>query len=120
MPEPNSKNTVKGKSFQTIAAEVLRHYFLVGFQTEHPILIGNPPKSHKFDLVSDDGNFIGECKNYSWTEGGFVPSAKMGFINEAVFYLQHISSPGFHVAKSVKLQNLVYSPTIGKYKGFLN
>ena len=28
--------------------------------------------------------------------------------------------PGFHVAKSVKLQNLVYSPTIGKYKGFLN
>ena len=95
MPEPNSKNTGKGKSFQTIAAEVLGQHFRVGFQTEHPIPVGNPPKNHKFDLVSDDSNYIGECKNYSWTEGGNVPSAKMGFINEAVFYLQHILSDKF-------------------------
>ncbi len=95
MLEPNSKNTGKGKSFQTIAAEVLGQHFRVGFQTEHPILIGNPPKNHKFDLVSENGKYIGECKNYSWTEGGNVPSAKMGFINEAVFYLQHISSDKF-------------------------
>ena len=92
MPEPNNMNTGKGKSFQSIAAEVLSHRFQVGFQTEHPIPIGNPPKNHKFDLVSDDGMYICECKNYSWTEGGNVPSAKIGFINEAVFYLQHISS----------------------------
>jgi len=49
MPEPNSQNTGKGKSFQTIAAEVLGQHFRVYFQTEHP-------KNHKFDLVSDDGN----------------------------------------------------------------
>ena len=95
MPEPNSQNTGKGKSFQTIAAEVLGQHFRVYFQTEHSIPIDNPPKNHNFDLVSDDGNYIGECKNYSWTEGGNVPSAKMGFINEAVFYLQHISSDKF-------------------------
>ena len=95
MPEPNSQNTGKGKIFQTIAAKVLGHYFQVMFQTEHPIPIGNPPKNHKFDLFSYDGNYIGECKNYSWTEGGNVPSAKMGFINEAVFYLQHVSSDKF-------------------------
>jgi hypothetical protein len=92
MPEPNSMNAGKGKSFQSIAAEVLSHRFQVGFQTEHPIPIGYPPKNLKFDLVSVDGVYIGECKNYSWTEGGNVPSAKIGFINEAVFYLQHISS----------------------------
>lgn len=88
----NSMNTGKGKDFQIKAAKVLGHYFRVEFQTEQPIPIGNPPKNHKFDLVSENGKYIGECKNYSWTEGGNVPSAKMGFINEAVFYLQHISS----------------------------
>lgn len=30
---------------------------------------------------------VGECKNYSWTEAGNMPSAKMAFVNEAVFYL---------------------------------
>lgn len=90
MPAPNSLNTGKGRDFQTMAAEVLSQYFKVGFQIEHPFPIGNPPKDHKFDLVSDDLQYVGESKNYSWTEGGNVPSAKMGFINEAVFYLQHL------------------------------
>jgi len=33
---------------------------------------------------------MGECKNYSWTETGNIPSAKMGFVNEAVFYLSFL------------------------------
>lgn len=90
MPDPNSMNTAKGRDFQKRAAEILTRHFKVRFHTEFPILIGDPPKYHKFDLVSDDQRYIGECKNYSWTETGNVPSAKMGFINEAVFYLQHI------------------------------
>lgn len=92
MPAPNSLNTGKGRDFQKMAVKVLSHYFKVGFRIEHPIPIGNPPKEHKFDLVSDDLQYVGESKNYSWTEGGNVPSAKMGFINEAVFYLQHLPS----------------------------
>jgi hypothetical protein len=63
----------------------------VEFYLEYPVLIGNPPKKHKFDLVSADFRYIGECKNYSWTETGNVPSAKMTCLNEAVFYLQHVS-----------------------------
>jgi hypothetical protein len=90
MPAPNSMNTGKGRDFQKLAAEILSSYFNIGFRIEYPIPIGNPPKEHKFDLVSDDRRYVGESKNYSWTEGGNVPSAKMGFINEAVFYLQHI------------------------------
>jgi len=31
-----------------------------------------------------------EAKNYSWTETGNMPSAKMGFVNEAVFYLSFL------------------------------
>ena len=90
MPLPNSMNTGKGKDFQQKAAEILSRHYKVSFRIEFPIPIGDPPKEHKLDLVSDDLQFVGESKNYSWTEGSNVPSAKMGFLNEAVFYLQHL------------------------------
>jgi len=64
----------------------------VEFVIEQRIAIGNPPKEHKFDLASVEGKFVVESKNHSWTEGDNVPRAKMGFVNEAVFYLQHIPS----------------------------
>ena len=32
MPEPNSQNTGKGKSFQTIAAEVFGYHFRLDFR----------------------------------------------------------------------------------------
>jgi hypothetical protein len=92
MPAPNSTNTGKGRDFQKMAADILSQHYNVVFLIEKPIPIGNPPKPHRFDLVSDDLQYIGESKNYSWTEGGNVPSAKMGFINEAVFYLQQLPS----------------------------
>ena len=60
------------------------------FEIDKKIKIGRPAKEHKFDLVSKDQKYVGECKNYSWTESGNVPSAKMGFINEATFYLLHL------------------------------
>ncbi len=83
-------NTGKGREFQQLASNILSHHYGVEFRTEYPIPIGSPAKEHKFDLVSTDLIFVGESKNYSWTEGGNVPSAKMGFINEAIFYLQHL------------------------------
>lgn len=91
MPAPYSLNTEKGRDFQKLAVVMLGDQFRVRFNIEQPIPIGNPPKNHKFDLVSEDQQYIGESKNYSWTEGGNVPSAKLGFINEAVFYLQHVN-----------------------------
>ncbi|MNC58841.1 hypothetical protein D3C75_1086040 [compost metagenome] len=56
-------------------------------ETAYPI--GKPAKDHKFDLASSDGEIIVEIKNYTWTSGNNVPSAKMSVLNEAVFYLQH-------------------------------
>ena len=92
MPNPNSENPGKGRFFQERSVEILAEYWGVGFQRDHAIPIGKPAKDHRFDLVSSDLNFVGECKNYSWTEGANVPSAKMGFINEAVFYLSFLAS----------------------------
>lgn len=62
------------------------------FELEKKISIGNPPKDHKFDIVSEDGTIVAECKRYTWTETGNVPSAKMGFTNEAAFYLSFLPS----------------------------
>ena len=91
MPMPNSMNTAKGRDFQQGACAILREHFRCGnFKLDCPVFIGNPPKEHKFDLVCEDGRYVGECKNYSWTETGNVPSAKLAFLNEAVFYLLHL------------------------------
>jgi len=90
MPWDNRLNTGKGRDFQRLAAKALERHFQVPFVLEQKIPIGDPPKEHKFDLVSEDRRYIGESKNYSWTETGNMPSAKMGFVNEAVFYLSFL------------------------------
>lgn len=95
MPWDNSLNPAKGRDFQRIAADVLGRHFNVKFAIDHPIPIGSPPKIHKFDLVArgkDGRQHVGECRNYSWTEGSNVPSAKMAFVNEAVLYLSLLPS----------------------------
>lgn len=87
----NRMNPEKGLKFQEKVAKLFSKRFQVDFQLDYSISIGNPPKGHKFDLVSSDLLYVGECKNHSWTESGNVPSAKMGFVNEAAFYLSFLS-----------------------------
>ncbi len=87
MPVENRLNPARGRAFHELSADVLSHHFNVTFQLDVPIPIGHPAKSHRFDLVSSDQRYVGECKNYTWTETGNTPSAKMAFLNEAVLYL---------------------------------
>lgn len=115
MPEPNSANTSKGKIFQILAASILSIHFGVDFNLEQPIAIGNPPKLHNFDLASEDLQYVGESKNYSWTEGNNVPSAKMGFVNEAVFYLQHLPHETNRFVVMRKDYNARRNQTIAEY-----
>ncbi len=86
----NSENPGVGKAFQKVVKETMELYFACPFVEEKPVLIGNPPTPHKFDVVSDDGNVIVECKCYTWTEGGNVPSAKLSTLDEAVLYMRSI------------------------------
>jgi hypothetical protein len=55
------------------------------------IAIGNPPKTHRFDLASKDDKVVIECKSVDWTETGNVLSGKMGHYNQAVFYLSFLA-----------------------------
>lgn len=86
----NSENPKVGKMFQTAVKEWFEKERGVPYNWEEPIPIGNPAKQHKFDLVESTGLIVVECKCYTWTEMGNVPSAKMEFINEAAFYLSFL------------------------------
>ena len=88
MPLSNTYNPKKGRDFEEKVSQALEERYKTSFK-KRSINIGVPPKAHNFDLVSEDGTIIVECKNYSWTETGNIPSAKTAFLNEAVLYLSH-------------------------------
>ena len=86
----NSENPGAGAAFQKAVCNWFIENRRGSYVLEKKIGIGEPPKDHKFDMVSADDAIAIECKCYTWTETGNVPSAKMGFCNEAAFYLSFL------------------------------
>lgn len=86
----NSDNPRNGAVFQKQVLNWFEKHFQESFLLEKKLPIGNPAKDHKFDIVNESGTIAIECKRYTWTETGNVPSAKMGFTNEAAFYLSFL------------------------------
>jgi len=84
----NKENPGVGKNFQSLTSKLLAEYYGKEFIPEREINIGNPPKAHRFDIVSSDRSVVVECKCYSWTVGQNNPSAKMATLNEAVLYFK--------------------------------
>ena len=86
----NSDNPRNGTEFQKKVRQYLIEKDGLGYELDKKIPIGQPPKEHKFDIVNMDKRIVIECKRYTWTVAGNVPSAKMGFTNEAAFYLSFL------------------------------
>ena len=86
----NSENPKVGKAFQELVLKSMVEKFGIQFIMEKPIAIGTPPKDHKFDCVSVDNKIVVECKCYTWTTTGNVPSAKLMGLDEAVFYMSYL------------------------------
>ena len=86
----NSQNPKTGKDFELAVKAWFEAQYSKHFENNKPFSIGNPSKPHRFDVVCNDNSIVAECKCYTWTETGNIPSAKMGFVNEAVFYLSFI------------------------------
>lgn len=86
----NSDNPRVGKQFQDAVKQWFETERRETYVSEKPIAIGKPAKLHKFDLVEAEEKVVVECKCYTWTVTGNVPSAKMGFVNEAAFYLSFL------------------------------
>lgn len=86
MANLNSENPHVGRRFQEFVQTILKEKYDTYFEQEAAIPIGKPPKEHKFDLANADRSIVAECKCYTWTDSGNVPSAKLMGLDEAVFY----------------------------------
>ena len=86
MANTNSENPHVGRRFQELVKTVLEGACSTAFEQEASVPIGRPPKAHKYDLANKDRSIVAECKCYTWTDSGNVPSAKLMGLDEAVFY----------------------------------
>lgn len=92
MANLNSENPHVGRKFQEFVQTILKEKYNTYFEQEAAIPIGRPPKEHKFDLANADRSIVAECKCYTWTDSGNVPSAKLMGLDEAVFYFGFLPS----------------------------
>jgi len=90
MSNTNSDNPIVGKQFQDLAKYALERVRCTEFEEEPSIPIGIPAKEHKFDLANKDKSVVAECKCYTWTDSGNVPSAKLMGLDEALFYFSFL------------------------------
>jgi hypothetical protein len=86
----SNSNTEVGRDFEITALEYFKNQ---GKNLYHsfalPCGVGEEKKSHTFDLGANNEcseKIIVECKSYTWTESGNVPSAKITTLDQAMFY----------------------------------
>ena len=111
----NSDNPRNGAVFQQQVLRWFQTNYAAEFVLEKKIPIGNPAKDHKFDIVAEDGSVAIECKCYTWTVTGNVPSAKMGFANEAAFYLSFLPDKYEKFIVMLKATHAKRNETLAEY-----
>ena len=117
----NRDNPRIGSEFQRQVLNWFTNEYNSAFNMEVEIPIGSrlidisEYKSHRFDIASDDLSTVIECKRYTWTESGNVPSAKMGFVNEAAFYLSLLKSTRYKYIAMLKSYNPKRNETLAEY-----
>ena len=72
-----SSNVEVGRRFQELVRRSLSERFGETFDDEVLLKVGDPPKLHRFDLASGSRHVVCECKAYTWTASGNIPSAKI-------------------------------------------
>ena len=111
----NSENPRVGKEFQLAVKEWFEEAYTSPFEIERKIAIGRPAKLHSFDISSLDESIVVECKCYTWTETGNVPSAKMGFTNEAAFYLSFLPDDTERMIVMLHAEHAKRNETLAEY-----
>jgi hypothetical protein len=84
-------NVQRGRRFQEKAQGIMATLLGEPFDTEVWFAIGSPPKERRFDLASRSRSTVCECKAFTWTASGNVPSAKITTLREAAQYLLALS-----------------------------
>jgi hypothetical protein len=79
-------NAHAGREFE----EAARAFFLttgISLESNFEVPIGvGIRKIHRFDLGSESPPILVECKSYTWTSGGYSPSAKIRGLNEVMLH----------------------------------
>jgi hypothetical protein len=70
-------STEKGALFCELVWRAIEQAAGEEFEQEVPLLVGSPPRQHKFELASSNRSFVGEVKAHTWTGGNNIPSAKI-------------------------------------------
>ena len=115
MANTNSENPHVGRRFQELAKKCLDKEFKTSFEQEAVVFIGEPAKRHKFDLASPNHDIIAECKCYTWTESGNVPSAKLMGLDEAVFYFSFLPAETRKILCMKKAKSPGKQETLAEY-----
>lgn len=83
----STSNPQVGKDFEDVARNIFtRQNLELEKNFRLPVGVGKKKKDRRFDLGSESPRTIVECKSHRWTKGGYVPSAKMTVLNEAMYY----------------------------------
>ena len=88
----SNSNKKKGDDFRDLAMPILEKELNTILKPDVKISIGEPKTEHAFDLANENKSIVIECKNYTWTKAGNVPSAKVSTINEAVLYFSFLDA----------------------------
>ena len=107
----------KGDDFRDLAKSALEQELNTTLKSEQKLFIGTPGKEHAFDLASKDQSIVIECKNYTWTKTGRVPSAKISTINEAVLYFSFLDENVQKILCLMKSEHLGRKETLAEYYG---
>lgn len=83
-------HTQIGKQFQERCRQAFERTFARTFDLDVGIQIA-ALKPHVFDLATPQRDIVAECKAFTWTIAGNIPSAKITTLRETVQYLRELS-----------------------------
>lgn len=87
-------NAERGRQFQVNCLEALKQKTNRNFDMEVRINIDDS-KFHSFDIATRERDIVVECKSFSYTISGNIPSAKITTLREAAMYLD-LTPPNVH------------------------
>lgn len=112
-------NTERGTAFQLRCRDALNQALNREFYLEVPIEIGGG-KYHRFDLVPKEQDIIAECKAFSFTATGNIPSAKITTLREAAMYLRSVRGNPMRLLIVKQDMHPKRGETLGRYFVRLN
>jgi hypothetical protein len=92
----------------------------LGRRLEVEIKLNVMGKGHAFDLVTPDRDVVAECKAFSWTVSGNVPSAKIVHLREAVSDLRGLGEGVLCYLVVERATHSRHRETLGEYFVRLN